>query len=318
MDIFSHFLLGIIISVFTLNKLSFSIVVYAAVMSVLADFDIVLAPLQLLKKSILLAHKGISHSFLYAAIFTAFTGSIFSIITGEPFFLAWLIGFLFYNLHNLLDFLAASKIPLFYPFSKKRYRFFIDRAINLFLAMISGSFFLFYFIIFFLWPELFFSNLVYLVSGFYVIYFSYRIITKIWVQFRLPKHQSYIPGILPFTYLIYEKKKSEEKISYKLIKKCQFRSKNSILIESEINVFSNEMKLYERAIELSKKYPFFSKWEFIIPIIKKNEKTLTLILYLAESYARGRMYSLKIECDLVQNEVISEGEGFNYRLKSNS
>jgi hypothetical protein len=83
-------------------------------------------------------------------------------------------------------------------------------------------------------------------------------------------------------------------------------------------VFSNEMKLYERAIELSKKYPFFSKWEFIIPIIKKNEKTLTLILYLAESYARGRMYSLKIECDLVQNEVISEGEGFNYRLKSNS
>ncbi len=51
MDFFSHFLIGILISIFTLNKLSFSIVLYAGVMSVLADFDIILEPLQLIKKS---------------------------------------------------------------------------------------------------------------------------------------------------------------------------------------------------------------------------------------------------------------------------
>lgn len=316
MDFFSHFLLGILISVFTLNKLSFSIVLYASVMSVLADFDIILAPLQLIKKSILFAHKGISHSILYAVIFTAFTGSIFSIITGESFFLVWLIGFLFYSLHNLLDFLTASKIPLFYPFSKKRYRFFIDRAINMFLAMISGSFILFYFIIFFLWPELFFSNLVNYISGFYMVYFAYRIITKIWVQFKLPKNQSYIPGILPFTYLIYENKKSEEILSFKLIKKFQFRPKNYNLIESEIKLFSDEMKFCERAILLSKKYPFFSKWEYIIPVIKKNEKSIIWVLFLAESFTSGHMYSLKIEFDLVTNNLINEIEGFNYREKS--
>ena len=118
MDFFSHFLIGILVSLFTLNELSFSIVLYAAVMSVLADFDIILGPLQLIKKSNLLAHKGISHSFFYAAIFTAITGILFSIITGEQFFLAWLIGFLFYSLHNLLDFLTASKIPILYPLSK--------------------------------------------------------------------------------------------------------------------------------------------------------------------------------------------------------
>jgi len=318
MDFFSHFLIGIIISIFTLNEFSFSIVLYAAVMSVLADFDIILEPLQLIKKSNLLAHKGISHSFFYAAIVTSLTGSIFSIITGEQFFLAWLIGFLFYSLHNILDFLTASKIPILYPLSKKRYRFFIDRAINIFLATISGSIILFYFIIFFLWPELFFSHLVNYILGFYVVYFTYRILTKIWVQFRLPKNMYFIPGILPFTYLVYENKKSEENVSFKLIKKCQFRSKNSNLIESEINLFSNEMKLFERAILSSKKYPFFSKWEFIIPIINNDEKNIIVILFLAESFTSGHVYSLKIVFDLVQNKQVSEAESFNYRLKSNS
>ncbi len=318
MDFFSHFLIGILISIFTLNKLSLSIVLYAGVMSVLADFDIILEPLQLIKKSNLLAHKGISHSFFYAVIVTAITGSIFSIITGEQFFLAWLIGFLFYSIHNILDFLTASKIPILYPISKKRYRFFIDRAINIFLATISGSIILFYFIIFFLWPELYFSNLVNYFLGFYVVYFTYRILTKIWVQFRLPKNMQYIPGIFPFTYLVYENKKSEENISFKLIKKFQFRSKNSKLIESEIKMFSNEMKLFEKAVLVSKKYSFFSKWEFIIPVIKKDEKNVIVILFLAESFTSGRVYSLKVVFDLAKNKLVNEVESFNYRIKSNS
>ena len=303
MDFFSHFLIGILISIFTLNKLSFSIVLYAGVMSVLADFDVILEPLQLIKKSNLFAHKGISHSFFSAAIVTAITGSIFSIITGEQFFLAWLIGFLFYSIHNILDFLTASKIPILYPISKKRYRFFIDRAINIFLATISGSIILFYFIIFFLWPELYFSNLVNYFLGFYVVYFTYRILTKIWVQFRLPKNMQYIPGIFPFTYLVYENKKSEENISFKLIKKFQFRSKNSKLIESEIKMFSNEMKLFEKTVLVSKKYSFFSKWEFIIPVIKKDEKNVIVILFLSESFTSGRVYSLKVVFDLAKNKT---------------
>lgn len=316
MDFFSHYLIGIIVSIFTLNELSFSIVLYASVMSVLADFDIILAPLQLIIKSNLLAHKGISHSFFYGAIFTAFTGIIFSIITREPFFLAWLIGFLFYSMHNIFDFLTASKIPIFYPFSKKRYRFFIDRAINIFLATISGSIILFYFIIFFLLPTLFFSTLVYYIFGFYVVYFTYRIITKIWLQFNLPYNQSYIPGILPFTYLIYENKKTEKNESYKLIKKFQFRSKNSNLIESEINLFSNEMKLFEKAVGLSKKYSFFSKWEYIVPIIKKDGSNIIMILFLAESFTSSHVYSLKIEFNVVTNKIIKEVQGFTYKVNS--
>ena len=149
-------------------------------------------------------------------------------------------------------------------------------------------------------------------------YFTYRVLTKIWVQFRLPKNMYYIPGILPFTYLIYENKRLEEILSFKLIKKFQFRSKNSKLIESEIKLFSNEMKLFEKAVLLSKKYSFFSKWEFIIPVISKDEKNIIVILFLAESFMSNHMYSLKIVFDSVKNKIVNEVEGFNYRIKSNS
>ncbi|MBA7691322.1 hypothetical protein ES703_99865 [subsurface metagenome] len=128
----------------------------------------------------------------------------------------------------------------------------------------------------------------------------------------------YIPGIFPFTYLVYENKKSEENISFKLIKKFQFRSKNSKLIESEIKMFSNEMKLFEKAVLVSKKYSFFSKWEFIIPVIKKDEKNVIVILFLAESFTSGRVYSLKVVFDLAKNKLVNEVESFNYRIKSNS
>jgi len=315
MDFFSHFLIGILTSIFTLKSLNFSIVVYAGVISVLADFDIFLEPLRLIKNSPLLSHKGISHSYPFSFIISFITGLIFSIITGESFLITWFIGFIFYSLHVTLDFLAASRIPIFYPFIKRRFRFFTDRAINPYLALFSGSAILFYFIVFFLWPELYFSSLANYLMGFYIIYILYRIFTKVWMQFRLPKHKHYIPGILPLTYLIYENQNKKSLVSFKLSKKYQFRSKKVTLLESEVSKNSKDMELYEEAISLSKKYLFFSKWNFILPVIQKGEKNINVILILAESYVSSRAYTLRVIFDLSQNQVINEEEGFNYRIK---
>jgi len=314
MDFFSHFLIGIMISIFSLKSFSFSIVIYAAVMSVLADFDIFLEPLRLIKNSPFLSHKGLSHSYFFSLVISFFTGLIFSSITGEPLFLAWIIGFFFYNLHITLDFLAASKIPILYPFSKKRYRFFIDRAINPILALISGIIFLLYIIIFFTLPELYFSNLIYYVLSFYVLYFIYRVITKLWVQARLPNNSLYIPGILLFSYLIYENQSEQNQQTFKLFKKLQFSSKKTLLLKSEIKFNSVEMDLYNKARAISKSYLFFSKWKFIVPIIKIDEKSVNVILILAESYASNRAYALNMTFDSVSNKLINIIEGFNNKL----
>ena len=315
MDIFSHFLIGILICTFAFNSLGVEFLIYVSIMAVLPDFDIFLEFFRSTHKSKLLSHKGISHSYFAALIISAISGLIFSLITGEIFILAWIVGFLFYSLHVTLDALAASKIPLFYPFSKKRFRFFIDRAINLFLAIISSEILIFYLIAYFLSSELFYSNIVYYFMAFYLIYFGYKITTKIWVQLRLPKNQMMIPGILPFVYFIYENHNSETKISFKLTKKFQFLSKTIKIIETNIESDSDEMEFFMKAKSLAKKYLFFSKWEAVIPIIWKNEKEIIVLLFLAESFASGSAYSLEISFDRKSKEVIYESDGFGYVIR---
>ncbi|MFX0018414.1 MAG: metal-dependent hydrolase [Promethearchaeota archaeon] len=311
MDIFTHFIIGILASVYGLKSLPFSLVIYASIMSVISDFDIFLAPLRLIKKSNFLSHKGLSHSYFTALIFSFFTAILFAFITNENFLIAWLIGFLFYSLHVTLDLITASKIPIFYPFSKKRYRFFIDRAINLFLAVISGLVVLSYFLMFFYLPEVFFSDLYHYIFGFYLVYFSYRFISKIWIQFKLPENSLYIPGILPFVYFIYENISLEKSNLYKFSKKIQFLNKNSLILQSEISINSDDMKFYEKAIKISKDYVFFNKWEAVIPIIEKDFDKYTILLILTESYFSGSTYSLKVVFNRKADTIDNISDGFN-------
>ncbi|MFX1498225.1 MAG: metal-dependent hydrolase [Promethearchaeota archaeon] len=318
MDIFTHFLMAIFISIYTLYFLPFSIVLYAVILAVIPDFDIILEPLRRIKKSNFLSHKGLSHSLFSAFAFSFITTIIFTIITKEDFFIAWIMGFLFYSLHILLDFVAASKIPIFYPFSKKRYRFFIDRAINFPLALVSGLILLFYTLIFFFLPQLFFSNLYNYFFGFYITYFSYRIVSKIWIQTRLPPSALYIPGVIPFTYLIYEKINTENSDTFRLKKKIQFMKKNHIIFESKLLKTPEDLKFYDKAIDLAKDYVFFTKWVAIIPVIKKSNDQCTVILILAESYFRKSVYGLKVIFNRRSELVEQISEGFNiFRLLSN-
>jgi len=314
MDIFSHFLIGILLSVNFMSTFSQEFVIFAALMAVFADFDVFLHSFKFVRRSKLLTHKGISHSYFAALIVSALAAGIFSLITGNSFLLSWMIGFIFYSLHVTLDALAASKIPIFYPFSKKRFRFFIDRAINPILAMISGTVLLFYVIVYFVSPEIFYSDLISYISIFYFGYLAYKIFTKIWVQLRLPKNQKYIPGIFPFVYFIYENHNSEAKLSFALSKKYQFLPKTIKLIETEIENGSEEMEYFIKAKSLSQNYLFFSKWEAVIPKILEDNKFVIVLLFLAESYANGRAYTLEVVFDKNSKELVHMSDGFGRNL----
>ena len=314
MDIFSHFLIAILLSVYFMSSFSRELVIFAGLMAILADFDVFLHLFKVVRKTKLLTHKGISHSYFSALIVSLPAAGIFSLITGDSFLIAWMIGFIFYSLHVTLDALAASKIPLFYPITKKRFRFFIDRAINPILAMISGIILLFYLIVYFVSPEIFYSDLVYYISIFYFSYLAYKIITKIWVQLRLSKNEKYIPGILPFVYYIYRSQNSEAKLSFSLFKKYQFLSKSMKLIETEIESGSKEMEYFDKAKILSENYMFFSKWEAIIPKILEDNKFIVVLLFLAESYANGRAYTLKVVFNKITKELVNIADGFGRNL----
>lgn len=313
MDFFTHFLMGILLSILTLNSFNFSIVLYGVIMAVLADFDIILEPLKRIKDTHLLSHKGISHSYLFALTISGLTGIFFSLITNESFMVVWIVGFCFYSLHLTLDFFTASKIPLLYPFYRKRIRFFIDRAINVVLATVSGLIILFYFVIFFFWPSLYYSPLIYFILGFYLIYFSYRIITKIIVQLILSKDAHYIPGIFPFTYLIYQNHSSNSQLIFKLSKKLQFRNKNILLFKTIIEKPSQKEVIYNQALKICRKYVFFLKWEYLLPLFREENNKTTLFLLLSESYFSGSFYSIKIQYDKYSNRIIGLEERFSLK-----
>ena len=220
MDFLSHFFLGFLISATTVNTLGFEFFFYASLMSMLPDFDIFLHPISKKKESYFLSHRGGSHSYIMSLFISVITSGIFTLITGKSFILAYIIGCIFYSLHVTFDLLTTSKIPIFYPISKKEYRLSVDRAVNLLLMGISGITILIYIVLLNIFIRLYYSENVWkVILACYLIYFSYKILTKIWVKARLPDNCQFIPGIFPFVYSIYEKKSEENFISFKLTKK---------------------------------------------------------------------------------------------------
>ena len=69
MDIFTHTLMGVLVGIFTLTKLTPEAIILLWVMSYLPDFDVLLVPLQRIKKRYFLSHKAASHSFIIGLLF---------------------------------------------------------------------------------------------------------------------------------------------------------------------------------------------------------------------------------------------------------
>ena len=312
MDFFTHFFFGFLLSACTVNALGIEFFFFSSLMSMLPDFDVFLHPLAKKKESYFLSHRGGSHSYIMSLFVSAITSGIFFLLTGKSFILAYIIGCIFYSLHVTLDLFTTSKIPIFYPISKKEYRLMVDRAVNLLLMLISLTTIITYIILLNFWIRLYYSeNIWRVILACYLIYFVYKILTKMWVKARLPDNCQFLPGIFPFVYSIYENKSNENHISFKLTKKFQFSSKSVEVIESKIKNNSIEMKFFERTKKLFEKFRFFKKWEAVIPIIWENDSNINVLIFLAESYANGTAYNLEISYDKNSGTINKTSYGFS-------
>ena len=122
MDNFTHLLMGTLACFPLLGKISPVAIILLWVMSVFPDLDVFLEPLQKIRKMYFLSHKAASHSYIVGLLLTGLISLIISIIGSIAFFEIWVAGFIGYSIHISLDFFAASKVPIFYPFSKKEFR----------------------------------------------------------------------------------------------------------------------------------------------------------------------------------------------------
>ena len=312
MDNFTHLLMGTLACFPLLGKISPLAIIFLWIMSVFPDLDVFLEPLQKIRKMYFLSHKAGSHSYVIGLLLTGFISLIISLVRPVVFFEIWIAGFIGYSIHISLDFFVASKVPILYPFSKREFRILADRTINPILGLFSGINLITLLVSYYINPS--YSFLINLSSFYlyiYLILFGFRTLIRTLVQIRSPKDSHYIPGFLPIFYLLLENKEFENQITFKLFRRSIFSTKKKVLLSKSISKNSQEMFFFEKALEVSRDYRFFHKWNRIFPFFKESEDLINVILILAESYSRMSSHFLSVVFNKETNQILSKKNGFS-------
>ena len=120
-----------------LGKISPEAIILLWVMAIFPDIDIFIEPFIKKRNLYFLSHKAASHSYIIGIVITGIISALISYFRGVQFAEIWIAGFIGFSIHVSLDFFGASKVPIFYPFSKMEFRIIADRAINPLLALFS-------------------------------------------------------------------------------------------------------------------------------------------------------------------------------------
>ncbi len=307
MDIITHLVFGALMFNLFLNEVTFNYFIYAMVFAILPDLDIFLSPLRRKFKSDYLEHRSGSHSYIIGVIISTIIGSIYSILTHQSFFLVWLIGIIFYSIHISLDLLNTTKIPCFYPLSKKEYCFYVEKAGSSFTLLTSTIFIISGLVVFNYFPSLFFI-IININTFFMVFYYLYRIITKIQINSRLNNNQKYLPGVLPFIYYVFEEEVMDNSISLQILKKSHFSRSKSIYMKKS-NLTQQEMEIFNKGIELCMENYYYAKWTFL-PIFVRNEGTFSIRFFFLEPMVHSRAMYIQYNFDLVTEIMIGYNQSF--------
>ncbi|MFW9829455.1 MAG: metal-dependent hydrolase [Candidatus Thorarchaeota archaeon] len=308
MDLFTHLVFGALMYILCLKDVAYNYLLLAIIFSILPDLDIFLTPLKKIIKSNYLEHRGGSHSYIIGIIISSIGGILYSLITQQAFFIAWIISMVFYSLHVSMDLLTTTKIPYLYPLSKREYCFYAEKAGSFFTMLNSITFLILLGILFYSSANLFlFSLLINSYTYFFIIYYLYRIISKSWFSSKLKNNQKYLPGILPFYYTIYDHDIKDNEVSLALEKRSHFS--NTIEIKNfNMILDSEELFLFKKGIELCKKDYYYAKWT-LFPIFIKNQDIFSIRFFFLETMMSKRTMCIEFSFSKSTQELISFQRG---------
>jgi len=276
--------------------------------SVLPDLDIFLAPLKRIIKSNYLGHRGGSHSYIIGIIISFLISVISSTLRQQPFFIVWIVGASFYGLHISMDLLTTTKIPYLYPLSKKEHSFYVEKAGSQFTFVNSMLFLILSGVIFRLFGNMLINLLLINVyTSLFIIYYLYRILSKIFVSTTLKDNQKYLPGVLPFHYRLYNYEINGNEIISTIEKKSHF-SKKTEIIEIKTTFSAQEKIFLDKAEELRNKHYYFAKWT-LLPIIIRKEGIISIRFFFLETMMHFRTMFVQYDFDINTQKFIDDNRG---------
>ncbi len=309
MDFFTHLVFGALMYLFFLKEVTFDYLILAIFFSILPDLDIFIFPLKRVFKSNYLEHRSGSHSYFIGIILAGIIGAIYSILTQKPFIIVWIIGIIFYGIHVSLDLLTTTKIPFLYPVSKREYCYYAEKAGSSFTLLTSWVFITTLLIIYFYFPDIFLlllaiNNYTYFV----LLYYLYRIITKIWIDSHLKDNQKYFPGVLPFYYYIFEKDSSQNTLSVLIEKKSHF-SRSKLIYKNHSILNSVEMELFKKGSDLLMENYYYAKWT-LLPVFLKKDGVFSIRFFFVEPMVRARAMYIQYDFNLSSKQEIGYHQKF--------
>ena len=300
-----------------MRDVTLDFLVIAIFFSVLPDLDVFLMPLKRIFHSKYFEHRGGSHSYIIGIIVAGIFSGVFFILRQRPFFIVWIIGSLFYGLHVSMDLLTTTRIPYLFPISRKERSFNIEKA-GSFFTMVNS----FIFLITSMFISIFSANIIVLrffidfYTIFFLIYYFYRISSKLWFSSKLNKNQMYFPGVLPFFFILFERKLVENELSFSLVRKSLF-SKNQEIFNTTTVLNDEEMAFFEQAIKLSNEHYYFAKWT-MVPLFSKKEGIFSIRFFFIETMMRKRTMFIQYDFDILTQRMISFNRSSGHKKMSNS
>ena len=308
MDLFTHLVVGGLMYLLFLKEVTLDYLFLAVFFSILPDLDIFLTPLKRIIKSNYLEHRGGSHSYVIGIIVSFIISLISSSLTHRPFFLVWIIGILFYGLHVSMDLLTTTKIPYLYPLSKKEHSFYVEKAGSFFTFVNSLILLILPAFLFRLFAEIFFIQLyINIYTSFFIIYYFYRIMSKIFISRTLDTKQKYFPGILPFYFKLYNHEIIGDDIISSIEKKSHF-SKKIDTIKTRTTLSAQEKSFFDKAEELNNIRYYFAKWTSF-PIFVRKEGTFSVKFFFLETMMHRRNMFIQYDFDLDTQNLIGTNQG---------
>ena len=305
MDLFTHLVVGALMYLLFMRDVTLDYLAIAIFFSVLPDLDIFLMPLKRIFKSNYFEHRGGSHSYVIGIIVASIIGGTFSIIRQVPFFIVWIIGSLFYGLHVSMDLLTTTRIPYLFPISRKERSFHIEKAGSFFTMLNSFTFLIALMLIYNISADIIAIRfLIDFYTVFFLIYYFYRISSKLWFSSKLSKNQKYFPGVLPFFFIIFKKEIVENELSLSIVRKSHFSKKNQEIFSTKTVLTDEEMVLFEQSITLCNEYYYFAKWT-AVPIFLREKDIFSIRFFFMETMMRKRTMFIQYDFDILTQQMIS-------------
>ncbi|MBN1802267.1 MAG: metal-dependent hydrolase [Candidatus Lokiarchaeota archaeon] len=308
MDIFTHALFGGLLYLVFMKDVNLQFFFLAVFCVILPDLDIFLGPLKRVFKSKYLQHRGGSHSFVIGALISLVVGGVYSLIFRQPFLSSWIVAMVFYGLHVAMDLLTTTSVPFLFPISKKEVSFNAEKAGSLFTMINSLAFLILIVVLFYNSVDfIVYIVLINVYTALFLIYYAFRILSKIFVSLRLNDGEKVFPGVLPSYFTIFSNKIDDKEI-ISSIERINLFSKKKIIYNNSVLLAENELELFNKGLAWCNDDYYFAKWTKFPVFIRKQNKFIVR-LYFVEIMNRQSSLYVQLTFNHLDKDLLSIKQG---------